>query len=103
MTNEEVRANPLLKFYFHGTVSNYLEKEVSLSQPVGVENCSLIDNIDDDLHKYLVIIPVVYMLTFICILVYCIKYRKIKSQYELLKQDDETSINSSIELKKFNN
>ena len=51
------------------------------------QKCTFLENIEGKWIKYIIIIPIVYFITFIGIIVYCIKYRKIKNRYQRLNSD----------------
>lgn len=45
------------------------------------QKCSIFDNIDEHWKKYLFLIPLLYFITFIGVVIYCCKYKKIKDKY----------------------
>ena len=48
------------------------------------QKCSFFENIDDSWKKYLLIIPLLYLITFIGVVIYYCKYKKIKDKYQRL-------------------
>lgn len=53
------------------------------------QECSLKEDLDNKLKKYLIIIPLIYLITVLLVVCYCCKYWKVKKQYEQLKQIDD--------------
>ena len=47
------------------------------------------EDLDNKLKKYLIIIPLIYLITVLLVVCYCCKYWKVKKQYEQLKQTDD--------------
>ena len=60
------------------------------------EPCTFVDNIDKNWKKYLLIIPVLYLITLVLVICYCCKYRRIKSEYEKLRSSDVTHSESNL-------
>ena len=71
----------------------YIEKNVY------IQKCTFIDNLDDSLKKFLIIIPVIYIITFIGVIIYCRKYRKILYEYEKINSDVKSEVESRTETK----
>lgn len=67
---------------------DYIEKKVY------IQKCSFIDNLDDSLKKYLIIIPIIYIVTFIGVIIYCKKYRKMLSEYEKISSEAKSEVES---------
>ena len=61
-----------------------------IESKVYYEPCTFIDNIDKNWKKYLLIIPVLYIITLVLVICYCCKYRRIKSEYEKLRSSDNS-------------
>ncbi len=66
---------------------------------VYIQKCSFIDNLDDSLKKFLIIIPMIYIITLIGVIFYCRKYRRILYEYEKINSDVKSEIGSRIETK----
>ena len=60
------------------------------------EPCTFVDNIDKNWKKYLLIIPILYLITLVLVICYCCKYRRIKSEYEKLRSTDTTHSETNI-------
>ena len=52
------------------------------------EECSFVKNMDRGLIKYLIIIPLIYLFTVSLVVCYICKYKKVKDEYEKLKNSD---------------
>ena len=59
------------------------------------QKCSFFDNLDDSWKKYLLIIPLLYLITFIGVVIYCFKYKRIKDKYERLSTNPHNVINNN--------
>jgi hypothetical protein len=46
-----------------------------------IEKCSFLENLDSNWKKYLLIAGIIYLLTMIGLIIYCVKYRNIKEKY----------------------
>jgi len=77
--NEEDLKNPYEEIF----VNNYRENEI----------CSILEDFEE-YFVLLIVIPTTYLLITICILIYTIKYRKVKKDF--LKLRDERDTNSVI-------
>ena len=60
----------------------YIENEVYY------EECTFIDNIDHNWKKYLLVIPIAYLITVVLVICYCCKYKKVKNEYEKLRNHE---------------
>ena len=58
------------------------------------QKCTFLENIEGKWIKYIFIIPILYFITLIGIIIYYIKYRKLKNRYHILNSD--MSRNESI-------
>ena len=72
---------------------DYIEKKVY------IQKCTFIDNLDDSLKKFLIIIPIIYFITLIGVIIYCRRYRKILYEYEKINSDVKSEIGNRIETK----
>ena len=51
------------------------------------QKCTFLENMDGKWIKFIIIIPIIYFITLFGIIVYCIKYRKLKNKYQRLNLD----------------
>ena len=59
-----------------------------IEDDVYYEECTFIDNIDNNWKKYLLVIPVLYLITVVLVICYCCKYKRVKNEYEKLRNHE---------------
>ena len=60
-----------------------------------LEKCSFLENLDSNWKKYLLIAGIIYLLTMIGLIIYCVKYRNIKEKYIRLNNMSKMGGNGS--------
>jgi hypothetical protein len=58
------------------------------------EHCTLIDNLDNSVIVLVIVLPSFYFLVTICMIVFYCKYKRIRSQYQVLRSEVDATSNS---------
>ncbi len=115
ISKEMVEKNYFLEYYFkqlykknnsnvisfslhvvNSTILNTTDEELYVNKSKEEVSCNFYDNFDNSLLIIVIILPIFYFFVTICLVVYYCKYKRVRNQYQMLRNEVDSPSSQNI-------
>ena len=80
----------------NSTVLNSSDDDIYVNKSKEEVSCNFYDNFDNSLLIIVIILPIVYFFVTICLVVYYCKYKRVRNQYQMLRNEVDVPNSQNI-------